>query len=69
MADIEIQQVPRHIVHAFTARYGKIGERLDQWEWLDLFYAWHAGWQAGTANLEERFAQAGREAAIDKETE
>lgn len=44
---IEVKQVPSYIVRAFTARYGKIGQRLDESDWLDLFDAWYAGWMAG----------------------
>jgi len=45
--EIEIKQVPHRIVKAFTDRYGKIGQQLDENDWLDLFNAWYAGWLAG----------------------
>ena len=55
MADaVEVKQVPRHIVQAFVARYGKIGQRLDETSWLDLFETWYAGWQIGQEAVRER---------------
>jgi len=44
---LEIKQIPEHIVRAFVAKYGKIGQSLDETDWLDLFGVWYAGWLAG----------------------
>lgn len=44
---LEIKQVPSHIVKAFVAKYGKIGQMLDETDWLELFEVWHAGWISG----------------------
>ena len=42
---LEINQVPDHIVRAFVAKYGKIGQPLDETDWLELFGSWYAGWR------------------------
>ena len=57
---LEIKQVPRHIVQAFTGRYGKVGQPMEEWQWLDLFMAWHAGWLEGA-----RFEREIDECSID----
>ena len=57
MADaVEVKQVPRHIVQAFIAKHGRINEKLEEWEWLDLFGAWYAGWVAGENHEREACA-------------
>ena len=55
---LEIKQVPAHIVQAFVAKYGKIGQPLDETDWLELFGAWRTGWLAAEKHMLARFDQA-----------